>query len=453
VMLDSFRQDHIGYYNGGKRVFENVPACATPNIDGFAKESIVLYNAYPAGMPTIPVRTELMTGQFTLPYKPWTPMYPTEITVAEILRREGYVTGLVTDTYHLFKPGMNFHKGFDSFIWIRGQEYDAFNSAPPRRKVEDYVNEKYDERWRKLVERYLANIDDFESEEDWFPAKVFHEASKWLKMNRAHDRMFLWVDSFDPHEPWDPPERFDKYTRAGYQGKKLIFPMGGEARTWASEEEIDYIRGLYAGEASFVDSCFGEFLAGIDELGLLDGSVVVLTADHGHPLADHGKFLKGGDRMYSELLKVPFMIRLPGGEMEGKTEAIVQFPDLLPTLLDLIGLGNNATSMHGKSFVSILKRESGEHRKFAISGYQEAADRCIRDSTWSFVQRPEGQPDELYNLAEDPGENKNLIDEEPDEARRLASAFGSYFKKQEQKFIKGLQGKYELSHTSLDAGS
>lgn len=95
---------------------------------------------------------------------------------------------------------------------------------------------------------------------DCFPAKVFKGASKWLRMNRSHEKIFLWVDNFDPHEPWDPPSTFDNYIDPGYSGPRLILPMGGEASNWASEEEIDFIRGLYAGEAGLVDYWFGLFL-------------------------------------------------------------------------------------------------------------------------------------------------------------------------------------------------
>jgi len=445
VVIDSLRQDHVSHYSEGRRVFRNVPACKTPNLDRFAGESVVFSDAYPSGLPTIPVRTELMTGQFTLPYKPWSPMYPTEITIAETLGREGYVSGLVTDTYHLFKPGMNFHKGFDSFNWIRGQEYDAYNSAPPTKKrTDDYVDERFDDRWRRLVERFNANTEDFEAEEDWFPAKVFSTAAEWLRKNSIHKKVFLWVDSFDPHEPWDPPAAYDRYTSKDYMGLRIILPMGGEAKDWATEEETDFIRGLYAGEVSFVDYCFGEFYAAVRESGLLDSSVVAVLADHGHPLADHGKFLKGGDRLYNELLKVPFMVRLPGGKPARDTRALVQFPDLAPTLLEIMGMKNDTYSMHGGSFLSVLDG-ADTHREFAISGYYEAPDRCVRDGKWSYIHRPEGQPDELYDLESDPRERHNLVDEKPDEARRLASAFGSYFRRESQLHIKGLQGKYELS--------
>jgi len=122
---------------------------------------------------------------------------------------------------------------------------------------------------------------------------------------------------------------------------------------------------------------------------------------------------------------------------------------LLSTILDLIGLANETHSMHGMSFLPVLRGESNEHRKFSISGYHEAVDRAIRDESWSYVERPENEPDELYNLKRDPREVRNLVDEEPEEAKRLASAFGQYFRRKERTSIKGIQGRYELSDTAL----
>jgi len=447
IVVDSLRQDHVSFYNGGRPIFEGVPACKTPNIDRFADECVVFENAYPCGLPTIPVRTELMTGQYTLPYRPWSPLKDEDITLADILRREGYVCGLISDTYHLARPSMNFHKGFHSFIWIRGQEYDSYIPPPPlKKRVEDYVNENYTDEWRNLVARFLANTEEFSREEDWFPAKVVMESLKWLRRARAarYGKIFLWIDCFDPHEPWDPPPSFDVYTDPNYKGARLILPMGGYASKWATPEEVRYIRGLYAGEVSFVDHWLGLLFKELEDLGYYDDSVIVLTADHGHPLADHGKFLKGADRLYNELLKIPFMIRLPGGERPRRTKAIVQFPDLLPTLLDLLGFKWETVPTQGRSFLPVLMGESDSHRRYAISGYYEGVDRCVRDEEWSLIQRPEGQPDELYNIREDPRESRNLIDEYPEEAKRLAKAYGSIFRRTEQRVIKGIQGRYEI---------
>ncbi len=451
IVLDSFRQDHVSVYNAGVGPFPNIGACQTPNIDAFAGEALVFDNAYPEALPTIPIRCQLMTGHRTLPYRGWQPLTGEDIHIAQILSDEGYVCGLISDTYHFRAPGMNYHRNFVSYRWIRGQEYDPYVSAPSKRDINDYVNGNYPDTWRRRIEQFLANTDGFTSQEDWFPARVVDEAVAWLEGNRAHDNTLLWIDSFDPHEPWDPPGGFDTYTNPDYRGPRLIMPMGGPAADWATPEQIAHIQGLYAGEAAFVDHCLGRLFDSLKTLGYYDDSIILLMADHGHPLSDHGKFLKGADRMYNELLKVPFMVRLPKGEGGGhRTSAIIQFHDVLPTLLDAIGLGNNTSAMAGQSFLPVLKGDTDNHRESIITGYHHGIDRCTRDKTWSYIQRPEGEPDELYNLAHDPREEHNLIDEHPREALRLAAAFGDHFKRSRTRIVKGVQGQYEMSSSSIE---
>jgi arylsulfatase A-like enzyme len=449
ICLDTFRQDHVSFYNKGKPVFENVPACKTPNIDAFAKECIVFDNMYPCGLPTIPIRTELMTGQFVLPSRPWEPLHSTDITAAQLLQKEGYVCGLIADNYHYRAPNMNFHRGFNEYRWIRGQEYDPYNSAPTRRNIDDYVNANYPESWRKRISQFLANTDDFEKESDWFGSQVVGQACDWLTKNRAHKKLFCWIDSFDPHEPWDPPKRFDTYTDPKYKGKRLIMPMGGTASSWATPEEIRHIQGLYAGEAAFVDHCLGALFDCLKTKGYFDDSIIVLTADHGHPLGDHGKLLKGADRMYSELLKVPFMIHLPAklkiAAAGKRTQAIGQFADVLPTLLDLMGMANNTGAMQGRSMREVIEGSRDSHRDAIIAGFHPAADRVIRDDTWSYIERPGGEADELYNIKDDPRERRNVIDEHKEVAARLKRRFGNYWRAKPAPDVKGIQGKYEVS--------
>ncbi len=451
IVLDSFRQDHVSTYHKGTSVFEGIAPCQTPNIDQFAEECVVFDNAYPEALPTIPIRTQLMTGQRTLPYRPWQPLTPEDVAIAQILSQEGYVSGLISDTYHYRAPRMNFHRDFHAYRWIRGQEYDPYVSAPLKRNLNDYINENFPQQWRNRITQFLANTDQFAGPEDWFAHTVVDEAVEWLEDNRPHEKIFLWIDSFDPHEPWDPPDPWDTYTDSDYSGPRIVMPMGGMASDWASDAEIKHIQGLYAGEAAFVDHCLGRLFDQLKHLGYYDNSLIFLLADHGHPLGDHGKFLKGADRMYNELLKIPFMVRLPKGEGARQTSAIIQFQDFLPTGLEALGFGNNISSMHGDSFLNVLNGDSDSHRDTIITGYHEGADRCIRDATWSYIQRPEGEPDELYNLIEDPRERNNLIDQQSDEAIRLASQFGNYFWRHgSATAIKGIQGKYELASGRVD---
>jgi arylsulfatase A-like enzyme len=452
IVLDTFRQDFVGHYHGGQSPFADLAPCRTPNLDKFASQSVVFDNAYPEALPTMPVRLQLMTGQRTLHARPWGALGPGDMTVTDLLRGEKYVSGLITDNYHFRGPGMNFFRSFNAYRWIRGQEYDPYDSAPPRRNLEDYVNEHYPANWRNIVRHCLANMNEIEAEDDYFPAQVVDQSIKWLEANRAHKRVFCWIDSFDPHEPWDPPKRFDTYGDPAYAGKRLIMPMGGLADKWSTPEEQRQIRALYAGEAEFTDHCLGRLFDALERLGYYDDSVILVMADHGHPLGDHGKFLKGADRLYSELLKVPFMIRLPGARVTGRRDAIVQFQDALPTLLDLMELGDLGSAFAGRSFRGVVEGTEQRHRDLVISGYHEGIDRVIRDDRYSLILRPEGEADELYDLVADPRERNNLIDAEHDRATGMAARFGRAFFRHGGRTaqIQGVQGKYEVLAGSLD---
>jgi len=444
ICIDSLRQDHVSFYNPDSPV-------ETPNIDRFARRSVSFINVYPEALPTIPVRTQLMAGQRTLPYRPWQPLTPEDRTLAELLGRYGYVSALITDVYHYFKPGYNFHRGFRVWRWIRGQEYDPYRSAPLRRlRLEDHINERFPPGWERLVLACLQNIEPFEKADDYFCAQVVREACQWLEANQHHDKVFLWVECFDPHEPWTPPAEFDRYTNPSYQGKRYILPPGGLASNYFTPEEIAYIRGLYAGEVAYVDHYIGVLLEALETWGFFDNSLILLISDHGHPLADHGKFLKGPDRMYSELLKVPLLLHFPGDEWGGQTlDALGLFHDIPVTLLDAMGFVSDLDAFQGRSLMPVIRGEVESIRQAIITGYHEGEDRCIRDKRWSYIRRPEGEPDELYDLLTDPLERNNLIDVYPQEAQRLVSLFGEMFVP--GRVIKGIQGRYEVEHSAASA--
>jgi len=449
IMLDSLRQDHLGCYGNSW--------IKTPNIDKLAEESILFENAYTSGLPTIPVRTELFTGQNSLPFRPWQPLTKEDITLPEILKEYGYTSALIASTYHLFKPDMNFHRGFDVFSWIRGQEADCYVSGPLTEDIDDYTKPAMKgSPTESMLMQYLKNTESFEKEEDYFIPQVVKESIKWLEKNYKEKNIFLWMDSFDPHEPWDPPSPFDKmYTDPNYKGPKLIHPKYGKV-DWMSEEELSYVRGLYAGEVSFVDKWVGILLEKIKELGLHESSLIVLLSDHGHPHGDHGSIMKTPDNLYSELIRIPLLIRHPEGLYAGKrVDALLQMPDILPTILDIMGLGVETQTMHGKSFWPVVKGEKEKIRDWIVTGYHESLHRCVRDKEWSLILRPGEGRSELYNLKEDPKEKKNLIDEYPEKARELSSHLGRYFTLRARgmsrifsRRLKSLQLQYELSHTS-----
>lgn len=429
VCLDSLRKDHVGWYGNDW--------IDTPGIDGFATDpaTIAFREAYPEALPTIPIRTALMTGQRTLPYRPWQPLAEEDITIAEILRQHGYVTSLITDTYHMAKPGMNFHRGFDGFTWIRGQEADPHRTAPATVDLEPYMKPSMEGSFvEAMLEQYLRNTADRDdtAPEEFFAARVFQEAIDWVDRNRDQDGVFLWVDSFDPHEPWDPPANYrGRHTDPAYDGPDLIHPDYGSV-DWMTEEELEYVRGLYAEEVEFVDTWVANFLEALKDRNLYEDSLIVLLSDHGHPHGDHGSILKTPDNLYSELIEIPLFVKPPADlaaerDFMSTVDGLVQTDDLAPTLLDLLDLEPESRSMHGHSLVPLMEGTKAAVRDVVVTGYHEADHRCVRDGRWSYISRPGDRDDELYDLENDPDERTNVADTHPEEARRLATNLGVYF--------------------------
>ncbi len=442
IVLDSLRRDHVGAY--GSKV------CKTPYLDAFAKEAVLFDNAYPEALPTVPVRTALVTGCRTLASRPWQPLAPEDVTVSELLACHGFTNVMITDTYHLAKPGMNFHRGFHSYKFIRGQEGDAWELVPHNKDLDHYAHPDLTPVKRAVVDNFLRSSQMWQSEADTFPAQVFREAARMVEGLKDRDKLFFWIDSFDPHEPWDPPAPYDTmYTDPNYKGRRLIDANYSNIDYMTPEEQA-YIKGMYAGEVTLVDRWFGHFIETLRKTGMLDRSIVVVLADHGHPHGDHGLIMKHPQNMYNELLRIPLMIRLPKAEHAGKRIwPLVQTDDLLPTTLDLLGLEHEAVCMTGKSAWKLVTGKSEKLRDVVITGYHDSPWRCVRNEEWSLVVNPEGKH-ELYNLVEDPLEKHNLYEKRPEIAKQLLDRLGffSYTKLPRSNF-KNIQEAYEWAHTSM----
>ena len=191
----------------------------TPNIDRLARQGFLFENAYSEGLPTVPVRRALMTGRFTLPYGGWQPLAPDDTTVADIMWGKNMQTALVT-TPRPCLPKHGYSRGFDFVSFNPGQELDhtSFADVPldPALKPEDYTsptmvfNEKgevIDDDSTQLLDEIACFLrqQQFRKPEDSYISRVMTDAQNWLSNRRDKTRPFLlWVDSFDPHEPWDP---------------------------------------------------------------------------------------------------------------------------------------------------------------------------------------------------------------------------------------------------------
>jgi arylsulfatase A-like enzyme len=443
ICTDSLRVDHLGCYGN--------PWIRTPNFDRLAAEGTVFLHAYSENLPTLPTRTAWWTGRYQFPWRGWQPFEHSDYLLAEILWDKGYTSALITDTYHMHKPVYNCGRGFDTVQWIRGQEYDPWIVDPSVRvEVGPWHRLKGDESdrlWRPRFEQYLRNRTAWGEDEEKTPtARVAKAAVAWLEEQvRKHgrrDRLFLWVDFFDPHEPWDPPEPYRSLYDPGYRGQEIIDPVAGPVEGYMTPAEIRHTMALYAGEVTMVDRWAGVVLDALRALGLWDHTLVMHVSDHGEPFGEHGIIRKARPWNYEELVHIPWILRHPDGLGVGRRiPALVQTVDLMPTILDALGIrgpwtlpylaptqtmfpqdivvNRRQVELTGKSLMPLLRGEAEAVRDFAVSAHH-GRQWSIRTADWSLLVPIDGSGGpELYDRRRDPGEHDNLIDREPERAAAM----------------------------------
>ncbi len=337
VIVDTLRYDHIAAHG--------TDWLQTPNMDRLAAESWDFHNAWSASYPTIPHRTDALTGQYGAPFHKWAPLRHDRITLPNWLHEQaGYATQLIHDTPHLVNGGHNFDWPFNAWMQIRGAEVDRpwiddSRDWPPnfaRDPLFDFVEREA--QTLKLFPTYVRANRLRESHADWNCARLFTTAASWLRDNASRDHFLLWVDCFDPHEPWDVPPEFATLYDDDPDWDGRIDPRAFLVRDTcgAPEEACSRVSALYSAKASWVDHWLGRLLEALDETGLADNTALLLTADHGTALNERGRFGKTAPVQEQEG-HVPFLVRLPGGE-GGDSDIVVQPQDIFATITDLAGI-------------------------------------------------------------------------------------------------------------------
>lgn len=424
ICADTFRADYLGCYGNDW--------IRTPNLDRFAERSIVFESAWAEALPTIEARRVYLTGRGLLPFQDegpapkgvfpsppgWRPLPQHEVSLSELLQQNGHFTGLITDVWHYFKPSMNLHRGYDTWEWVRGQEGDFYGSAPlgtfdTRQHVPQHL---WDEHAHQRLLTHLRNTQAFHGEEDWFCAQTFRKAVRWLENNADKAPFFLWADTFDPHEPWDPPKAYRDMYYDDYPCERFIYLYGIDGDK-AHPEDWPAIRGLYAGMVSLVDRWVGYLLDAIERLGLLEDTLVVFTSDHGTEVGEHGRVQKAPHLMYSPCLRLPLIIHHPDPALAGsRVDELVSAVDLMPSLLDLLGI-EPPEQTTGRSFWPAAG--GTPVRDHVVTGWGNWGS--VRTKQWNYVFRTDepGADEQLYRWPEDPIELHNVIDQQPQAARRM----------------------------------
>jgi len=416
IIADTWRADHLGCY-GSSRI-------KTPYLDKFARESVLFTNANAEGLPTIPCRRVYHTGKSVLPDAKWQPLSKDDVTFAEVMRKHHVTTGFIVDTYHHFQPNYNFHRGFDSWQWIRGQETDRWKSGPkekfdPKKHMPAHLwNERYD----RNIRQYMMNTQDRKSEEDYFCAQSCSAAMDWLEQNINSKPFMLWIDMFDPHEPWDAPPRFQKMYRKEYPYERYLFGYGVRNKD-IRPDDLPVIRDLYAAEVTFSDYCIGRLLKRVEQMGLMDDTIIVFSTDHGTHLGEQGCVQKTPALLNSCVTQIPLIIKHPDKKLAGKRVAgLVSAVDFMPTFLSLLGIGDYK-NMDGQNMWKLVTGQAPSIHDNVYTVFHQFG--AIHNLDWHYFQNIrddyQGKGPCLYNLQNDPNQTKNVIKEFPQVARNLRS--------------------------------
>ncbi len=399
AMFDSWQFNYTGCYGN--------TWIKTPNIDRLAREGVLFENAYGNNMPTLPVRRSMMTGRYTLHDTGWGPLRQEDITIADLCWGTGVDTAMAYNSLPLFMDRHGFarsyartvySRGFDNFHFMADELYthytvdqfladegflERMRAKPDGDTLEKFV--------RAEMESYLRDKQYWKTNDDHTVAINLHEAIKLLEtMDRNHS-LHLWIDTWDPHEPWDPPsvwtEGMDCPYDLGYKGANLWHPPMSPVEGLFTEEQLHHIRMLFAEKITLCDSYFGELCDCIHRLGLWEKTLIWLTSDHGEPLGNgehgHGIMTKCRPWPYEELVHIPLIIKAPGLPAGKRIKAFAQDCDCAPTVLDWLGLPIPA-NMTGKSLLPLCRGEVEKVRDFAIAGYYSFSWSIITED-WSLI--------------------------------------------------------------------
>ncbi|HMQ24649.1 MAG TPA: sulfatase [Acidimicrobiales bacterium] len=360
VLLDSLNRHHVGAYGSDE--------FATPNLDRFAARAVRFERHHVGSLPCMPARHDLLCGALDFLWRPWGSVEIWERAITHALREAGVTTMLCTDHPHLFETGgENYHTDFSAWSYVRGHEGDPWKTradpswvgAPALPSAPGWVHRHYDDTrtW-------------FREESDFPGPRTMTAATEWLATSAdAHDRWLLFVDEFDPHEPFDTPEPWAGIYDPDWDDPLIIWPPYSTdtvANGVLTERQARHVRANYGSKLTMIDHWFGRLLDELDRQGRWDDTAVIVTTDHGHYLGEHDVFGKPGVPLYEPMSHIPLLVAWPGMK-RGTCDALTTSVDLHATLADVFGVTVEHRT-HGHSLVPLLEGTADAVRDWALAG-------------------------------------------------------------------------------------
>jgi len=407
IVCDTLRADHLGCYGYFRET--------SPNIDRIASEGVLFEDFYNAGSPTGPGFTSIITGLHTIHHKYYRFMShnirqvdDTIFTMAEIMRAMGYTTAALDNLVTQPARAKHFVRGYEFYINCGPYAFDR-----PRYLKAEQVN-------RRLI--------------------------PWIK-SYSDEKFFLFVHYWDPHMPYNQPEEYRrlfshkpgcvsdlevKEAAAGYEyvpGWGTVDQIVNEEKKWLSRRMDNSVPSvdLYDGEIAYMDHAIGEVIETLENEGVLDETLVIVTSDHGEQLGQHN--IWGHAALHEAETRIPLIMRYPKKLPRGiRVKGFCQQIDLLPTLLDLLDVSSEVFEVLKMDGVSVMPLLEGKRIRDTIFMEHSSGQRSIRTERWhylddmfldeAYARRPR-RPPELYNVVDDPMEVINLAEIEEEKAQEL----------------------------------
>ncbi|NUM53234.1 MAG: sulfatase [Candidatus Hydrogenedentes bacterium] len=381
ITVDTLRADHLSCYGN--------PNPTTPNIDAVAKEGTLFEYTFAPKGSTWPSLATIQTG-----------LYPVTHGVR--------YNGMTLDSKHETLAETLAPKGYTSAVFIANGGQQKWEGFEMRVILKDEPRDK----------------------------GVSDAAVDWLDKN-GDKKFYLWLHYMAPHGPYEPLKEFNRFTDTNYKGdldgsyERLTRAF--VRREKLSDADIAYVKGLYDGEVAFNDFQIGRVLDKVASLGILDDTLVVISADHGEELGDHHGYWHHQASLYDGTLHVPLIFQLPGKVPAGVRETTpVSLADIAPTVLELLGV-ERPQAYEGVSLAAAFNEQpiergavfgewgdkmlfvrTKEHKYiYNPSGFEPPVKR-ERNQAGGEAQRKKGDHTlpikkfELYDIAKDPRELSDI---------------------------------------------
>jgi arylsulfatase A-like enzyme len=389
ITVDTLRADHMSLYG--------YPRQTSPELARLAAGGVTFDKTIAQWPKTGASFASMFTGQYPqttgLTQRAVMRVPEEYLTLPELFQENGYTTlGVVSNAVLAAQFGWN--DGFDEFLetWGGG----------------DFPEDPH--AFRNLIHA----------------PKVNELALPLLEKHSKDERLFVWLHYTDPHAPYMLPDGVANpfLDDALFQGDTAVPPKVARGYKLGGRDDLKYYVAQYDANVLVADLYIDRVLDRARELGLLEDSLIVFTADHGESLGEHGSWFEHGPLPYNTTAHVPLFFVRDGLKAGSRIGRPVELIDLYPTLRDLVVPGREVPGLEGRSLAGFLRGQDSKdfHLAFSEAGEKPRYFRSVQDGRWKLVLGVGGRRGdrmELYNLVSDPRETRDVATAHPEELRRL----------------------------------